>query len=232
MQQRLPSLFDEPILFAHRGASAHARENTLPAFSLAHKLGASGMETDIWITSDRKLVLDHDGVVRMGLRKKPIAELKRSQLPSHVPTLDELVNAVGEDMPLSIDVKDIAAFGQFSRYKLNQSRVWLCHPSFEVLKEHRSALSGFKLVNSARLAKMKEGPERRAASLSQHGIDALNMHITDWNGGLVALAHRFGLAAFGWDLQHPPVILDVLRMGLDAIFSDWVDRMVDAQRML
>ena len=232
MQQRLPSLFDEPILFAHRGASAHARENTLPAFSLAHKLGASGMETDIWITSDRQLVLDHDGVVRMGLRKKPIAELKRSQLPSHVPTLDELVNAVGEDMPLSIDVKGIAAFGQFSRYKLNQSRVWLCHPSFEVLKEHRSALSGFKLVNSARLAKMKEGPERRAASLSQHGIDALNMHITDWSGGLVALAHRFGLAAFGWDLQHPPVILDGLRMGLDAIFSDWVDRMVDAQRML
>lgn len=232
MQQRLPSLFDEPILFAHRGASAHARENTLPAFSLAHKLGASGMETDIWITSDRQLVLDHDGVVRMGLRKKPIAELKRSQLPSHVPTLDELVNAVGEDMPLSIDVKDIAAFGQFSRYKLNQSRVWLCHPSFEVLKEHRPALSEFKLVNSARLAKMKEGPERRAASLSQHGIDALNMHITDWSGGLVALAHRFGLAAFGWDLQHPPVILDGLRMGLDAIFSDWVDRMVDAQRML
>ena len=232
MQQRLPSQFGEPILFAHRGASAHARENTLAAYLLAQKLGATGVETDIWITSDHQLVLDHDGVVRFGLRKKPIADLKRSQLPSHIPTLDELVTAVGEDMPLSIDVKDIAAFGQFSRYKLNQSRVWLCHPSMEVLKEHRTALPEFKLVNSARLAKMKEGPERRAATLSQHGIDALNMHITDWNGGLVALAHRFGLAAFGWDLQHHPVIVDGLRMGLDAIFSDWVDRMVDARRNL
>jgi len=232
MQQRLPSLFGEPILFAHRGASAHAQENTLAAFSLARKLGATGVETDIWITSDHQLVLDHDGIVRVGLRKKQIADLKRSQLPSHIPTLDELITVIGDDTPISIDVKDVVVFCFINKYRLNRSNVWLCHPSMDVLKEQRSALPDFKLVNSVRLAKIKEGPERRAASLSQHGIDALNMHITDWNGGLVALAHRFGLAAFGWDLQHPPVITDGLRMGLDAIFSDWADRMVDARRIL
>ncbi|MSZ18316.1 MAG: glycerophosphodiester phosphodiesterase, partial [Actinobacteria bacterium] len=43
MQQRLPSLVDEPIAFAHRGARAHAPENTISAFQLALKLGANGL---------------------------------------------------------------------------------------------------------------------------------------------------------------------------------------------
>ena len=232
MQQRLPSLFEEPILFAHRGASAHARENTLSAFSLARKLGATGVESDIWITADRQIVLDHDGLVRVGLRKKPISTLNRNQLPSHIPTLDELLTHIGSETPISVDVKDVGAFEQLNKYQLNKAIVWLCHPSMETLVRQRPLLPDYRLVNSVRLAKIKEGPERRAASLSQYGIDALNMHITDWNGGLVALVHRFGLAAFGWDLQYPPVIVDGLRMGLDAIFSDWVDRMVDARQTL
>ena len=52
MQQRLPSLLDEPIAFGHRGARAHARENTLEAFTLALRLGATGLESDVWVTAD------------------------------------------------------------------------------------------------------------------------------------------------------------------------------------
>ncbi|MEZ5259921.1 MAG: hypothetical protein R2705_24475 [Ilumatobacteraceae bacterium] len=54
------------------------------------------------------------------------------------------------------------------------------------------------------------------------------MHHSDWNGGLVSLAHRFGRFAFGWDLQQDRVLHTGLRMGLDAVFSDYVDRMRSA----
>ena len=74
MQQRLPSRIDPPITFAHRGARAHAPENTLEAFELALRLGASGLESDVWMTADGVAVLDHDGVVKKGLRKRPISE--------------------------------------------------------------------------------------------------------------------------------------------------------------
>src|SRR5436189_6205813 len=47
-----PSLIDPPIGFAHRGARAHAPDNTIEAFSLALRLGATGLETDLWLTSD------------------------------------------------------------------------------------------------------------------------------------------------------------------------------------
>ncbi|MGA1075335.1 MAG: glycerophosphodiester phosphodiesterase, partial [Ilumatobacteraceae bacterium] len=61
MQQRLPSLLDPPIMFAHRGARAHAPENTIEAFQLALRLGATGLESDAWLTADGVVVLDHDG---------------------------------------------------------------------------------------------------------------------------------------------------------------------------
>ncbi|MET0902947.1 MAG: glycerophosphodiester phosphodiesterase family protein, partial [Acidimicrobiales bacterium] len=77
MPTRLPSLRRPPIGFAHRGARADAPENTLEAFVLAVRLGATGLESDVWLTRDGEAVLDHDGVVRQGLRKRPIAELDR-----------------------------------------------------------------------------------------------------------------------------------------------------------
>lgn len=47
-------------IFAHRGASKSAPENTMPAFELAYELGADGIETDVHLTKDLVPVLIHD----------------------------------------------------------------------------------------------------------------------------------------------------------------------------
>lgn len=49
------------VLYAHRGASKLAPENTIEAFRLALAQGAHAIETDAWITRDRVIVLSHDG---------------------------------------------------------------------------------------------------------------------------------------------------------------------------
>ncbi len=67
-------------------------------------------------------------------------------------------------------------------------------------------------------------------TLSAEGIDAVNLHHTDWSGGLTTLFHRFQRVCFGWDMQFEHVIRPALRMGIDGIFSDHVDVMVDAFR--
>lgn len=234
MPRGLPSLLDPPIAFAHRGARAHAPENTLEAFRLALKLGASGLETDCWRTADGVVVCDHDGLVRSGLRKRPIGEVPRSALPDHVPELvDVLALCAVTDVHLSIDLKDdgvgraIVAMVQADAPHL-APRLWLCHPDWRHVAALRELAPDIRLVDSTRLKHMKEGPERRAAVLREHGVDAVNLHHTDWSGGLVALFHRFDRLAFAWDLQHEPLLHGALRMGVDAVFSDWVDRMVDA----
>ena len=48
---------------AHRGASAYAPENTIPAFMLAARMGAQAIELDVHLTRDRQLVVCHDADV-------------------------------------------------------------------------------------------------------------------------------------------------------------------------
>ena len=50
----------KPWLIAHRGASAYAPENTVPAFTLAAEQGAGWVEFDLQLTKDRQVVCLHD----------------------------------------------------------------------------------------------------------------------------------------------------------------------------
>jgi glycerophosphoryl diester phosphodiesterase len=236
---RLPALRNPPIAFAHRGASAHAPENTLEAFTLALRLGATGLESDVWLTADGHPVLDHDGTVGRRPRRRPIARLRRDELPAAVPSLEDLYATCGTGYELSLDIKDPAAAGPVvtvARAAGGQAveRLWLCSPGLcspadeELLADWRRRADGVRLVESTRLRRMREGPERRAATLARLGIDAVNLHESDWTGGLVTLFHRFDVLAFGWDAQLPRVLDELLAAGIDGVYSDHVDRMSDA----
>lgn len=230
MPPRLAPLREVPITFAHRGARAHAPENTIEAFHLALRLGASGLESDVWITADGVPVLDHDGVVGSLLRRRKIGDVERSELPDHIPTLDEFYELVGTNFELSLDVKDAAAFDAVVAVAKNagaEERLWLCHPSFDQVVSWRQHTECF-LVDSTRLSRIKEGPERRAARLRDHGIDAVNLRNVDWTGGLVATFHRFGRFALGWDAQHVREIVALIDIGIDGVFSDHVDRLSES----
>jgi glycerophosphoryl diester phosphodiesterase len=227
----MDSLLRPPIAFAHRGARAHAPENTLDAFVLGRKLGATGLESDVWITRDGVPVLDHDGVIRSGVRRRRIRDCDRADLPSHIPTLADLYATCGTEYALSLDVKDPDAFAatlavadEFGA----TTNLWLCHPDWQLVQTWREASDTVKLVDSTRLRKISEGPERRAATLAEFGIDALNMHWTDWNAGLVTLLHRFERVAFAWDAQQPHALELTFAYGVDGVYSDHVDRLVTA----
>ncbi len=47
--------------------------------------------------------------------------------------------------------------------------------------------------------------------------------------GLATLFHRFERFCLGWDAQFERVITQLLGFGLDGVFSDHVDRLVDAR---
>lgn len=50
----------DPVIIAHRGASAYLPEHTLPAKVLAHAQGADFLEQDVVMTADDRLVVLHD----------------------------------------------------------------------------------------------------------------------------------------------------------------------------
>ncbi len=233
MSTRLPSLRNPPITFAHRGARAHAPENTLEAFNLGLRLGATGLESDVWLSADGVPVLDHDGVVGTALRRRAISSVDRADLPAHIPTLEQLYNGCGIGFDLSLDVKDPAAADAVMAVAreaggLALERLWLCHDDHDLLRLWKRTAEEVKVVDSTRLKRMRGGPEREASELSRSGIDAVNLHHSEWSGGLTTLFHRFGVLCFGWDAQHTRILDGLLDIGIDGVYSDHVDRMLDA----
>ena len=229
----LPSLLDPPIAFAHRGASAHAPENTLEAFSLALRLGATGLESDVWLTRDEVPVLRHDGRVRVGRRSRRIADLDRADVPAPVPSLADLYDTCGTATPVSLDLKDPSALHpviDVARSAQGDAleRLWLCATSPDDAIGWRAATDAAHIVLSTRRRAFGHGAERLAARLAEAGVHAVNLHHSDWSGGLTTLFHRFELLCFAWDAQYERVILALKRMGIDAVYGDHVDRLVAA----
>jgi glycerophosphoryl diester phosphodiesterase len=76
------------MVFAHRGGSALAPENTIAAFDNGLALGADGLELDVHLSRDGVVVVHHDRLLnRATTLRGPIAhrnadELRRAAVPS------------------------------------------------------------------------------------------------------------------------------------------------------
>lgn len=108
------------LVFGHRGASAHAPMNTLPAFELAAEQGADGIELDVWRSKDGEAVIIHDASVDATtdgtgfVQQMTFAQLRELDAGSHfspqfagtrLPTLDEVFEAVGHRLLINVELK-------------------------------------------------------------------------------------------------------------------------------
>ena len=225
------ALPDAPIGFAHRGARAERQENTVDAFARALELGATGLESDAWITADGIVVLDHDGVTGPLWRRRAISTQIRSDLPGHIPSLAELYDKCGTGYELSLDVKDPAAVDQIVAAAAAAGaleRLWLCYGDWRSLADWRERTDGAHLVVSTSVSRFPEGFSARIPTLHGAGVAAVNLRRTEWDGERVAGVHDAGLYAFGWDAQSAGQLSALIAMGLDGIYSDHVGRMMAA----
>jgi glycerophosphoryl diester phosphodiesterase len=224
---RLPPMAG-PIGFAHRGASAHAPENTMQAFRLALSMGATGIETDVWLTADGVPVLHHGGSVR----RRPIGQTPARDLPSRLPRLSDLYDGCGTDFDLSLDLKDGRSAEAVLAVAIDAGhdmrRVWLCGGV-------QGPLSWRGIDPTVRLVAGVDPRSGRPWSeqldrLRDGGIDAVNVRRRRWSKALVDSVHAAGLLAFGWDAQSRRRIRALLALGCDAVYSDHVDRLVAVLR--
>jgi glycerophosphoryl diester phosphodiesterase len=221
-----PSRRGPAIGFAHRGALAERRENTLDAFGRALELGASGLESDAWLTADGEVVLDHDGRTGPLWGRRPIAAQPRAALPGHIPSLVELYQRVGSDFELSLDVKDPATLQPIlaaADASAARDRLWLCHGDPRVLAGWRPVAGAARLVYSTSTGPRADTFDIWLRSLRDDGIAALNLHRREWSPARVAAVHAAGLCAFGWDAQTGAEITRLLDAGVDGVYSDHVD---------
>lgn len=87
---------------AHRGASKVELENTTLAFARALEMGADAVELDVRRCGSGELVVHHDPKLSDG---RTIFSVDKRDLPTHIPTLAEALDACGS-MWVNIEIKN------------------------------------------------------------------------------------------------------------------------------
>ncbi len=178
-----------PLIIGHRGASAHAPENTLAAFMLAQAQGADGVELDVMRCATGEVVVIHDDTVNRTtdgegrVRALSLAALRRLDAGNgeRIPTLDEVITATaGAPRPflLNIEVKNYATpFDGLERLVVEVVRRHGC--------EDRVLFSSFNPLAVRRLAQL--APDIPRGILYHHGMP---VHLREvWMAPLVP--HEF-----------------------------------------
>jgi glycerophosphoryl diester phosphodiesterase len=212
---------------------AHRRENTLEAFSYAQSLGIGGVETDVWLTIDRVPVLHHDGLIRTPAGRQVISQLRRADLPDDVPSLADLYQRCGTDLELAIDVLDPAAAAAIVATATEAggsatSRLWLCSLEVECLASWRRLDERLHLVHSdsAWRRHHRGDAESHVRRLHELGVEVLNLHHRDCAPQVLDACHRHGVGLFAWGVARVSTMRRLIRLGVDGMMSDHVDRLL------
>jgi len=234
---------ERPLVIAHRGASAYRPENTLPAYALALEMRADMIEIDLHRTRDGEIVITHDEELAGLGGAGEIADARAEEVRAldagdgeRVPTLDEVLDGFGHQIPLNLEVKS----GTRSLY------AGLEEQALRAVVER--GLSGSILWSSFHdpvLARLRElDPEVRVAFLVSPrdadrsleralavGAEAIN----PWHGmvtsELIAAAHGQGLAVYPYTVDPPDAMERLLELGVDGMFTNHPDRLRDLLRM-
>ena len=95
MSEQSASSLQRPAIVGHRGASAHAPENTLAAFRRGIEDGAQVLECDVHLSADGHVVVMHDETIdrtaAAGLPSSHRARSVTSPAPSWTPCCSRMV---------------------------------------------------------------------------------------------------------------------------------------------
>jgi len=231
----------KPVIFAHRGASAHAPENTLPAFELAERQNADAIELDARLTADGKVVVIHDPTVDRTtnghgfVNRMTLAAIKALDAGNHrppyvsgitVPTLDEVFESVGRKIYINIELTNYTS-----------PKDGLPARVAEIVRWHsmeKSVLySSFLRSNLIQVREIQ--PDVPVALLCSRGILGLaarsfinrsvsphNIHPyhTDVTPGYMEAEKRRGRRVHAWTVNDDHAIKKMMDLGVDGIFTD------------
>jgi glycerophosphoryl diester phosphodiesterase len=205
-------------IFAHRGASHDALENTMAAFRLGWQQGADGAELDVHLSRDGQIIVCHDPDARRTTgASRVIAKTDAAELRD-LPRLDEVIAELPTGSDLLVEVKcgaDIVPVLVAAR--LPPRQVSFLSFNIEVLSAIKSALPDHRcLLNVER---QKFDAEKLAAL--GHGFDGVSL---GWhrsiNGSLVKAMHAAGLTIAVWTVDSPEVAKAARAADVDILMTN------------
>jgi glycerophosphoryl diester phosphodiesterase len=237
----------QPVVFAHRGASAAAPENTLAAFKRGVEMGAPAIELDVKLSADGHVVVIHDQRVdrttngRGDVGKLSLEEMQALDAGSHfspqfagekIPTLAEVFEEVGTKIFINVELTNYASPGD-----------GLSERVAELVRRHamqeRVMFSSFHPLNLIRMRRLLPSvPSGLLAQQGTHGrwargfigrlVTPGNIHpyFDDVDQAFVQSQKTTNHPArriHVWTVNDPQDMRRLFDLGVDGIFTDYPD---------
>ena len=226
-----------PLVFAHRGGSALAPENTIAAFDNGLALGADGLELDVHFSRDGVIVVHHDRTLNRttGLRG-PIADRTADELRrAGVPALAD-VFARYRDARIIVEMKvnraELAA-GTLDVIRRADAVERVCLGSFGWRVLHAARALEPRVATSAAREEVRWALYRSWVRWPVSRVAYTGYQVPELSGRtrvvspqFVELAHRAGLGVQVWTVDTEEDARRLIGWGVDALITDRPDRIV------
>jgi glycerophosphoryl diester phosphodiesterase len=226
------------LVIAHRGASGHRPENTLPAYELAIEMRADMIEIDLHKTKDGRIAITHDAeLFGLGeIASHSLDELRSLDMGNgeKIPVLDEVLDGFASRIPFNLEIKWGAAgdYPGLEQQALDALRERGLGADIVFSCFRRSVLARLRELDSkARLALLVSpgGASAPLATALEHaealGCEGLNPHWSQVDKDLVERAHGVGLAVHVYTVNEVEAMRRLLDLGVDGLFTNFPDRL-------
>jgi glycerophosphoryl diester phosphodiesterase len=235
----------EPVVLAHRGASAYAPENTLASFYKAIELGAQGIETDLQKTKDGVIVLFHDNVLdKKSDRKGAVvdytwAELREADVGSwfsprykgeRLLTFEQFLTFFGRrDLLFDIELKSL-----FTESEVRE--IIRLIDEYDARKKTTITSFAFGNLRTTRDVDRNIGI---GYVLNKKIDNDIIRQLESIDGGQlcpraelitpdqVKLAHHHGLEINVWGIPNVEIMDNMINLGVDGIIIDFPDKLIE-----
>lgn len=229
-------------IWAHRGASGYATENTLTAFQRAVDMQADGVELDVQLTKDRQVVVIHDeSINRVSDGQGRVIDYSLEELRkfnfnkthpecgwADIPTLEEVLGLLKDtSLTVNIELKTGVIFydgieEQVLRIvKANNMEKRIIYSSFN----HYSVMKVKELAPDAKIGLLDmDGIVDIAGYGKKLGVSALHPWIYHLQyEGFMEAARKNGLAVHVWTVNAEADMRRMIELGVDAVITNYPD---------
>lgn len=237
----LYNALDKPLIFAHRGASKYAPENTVSAFHKAIALGAKAIELDVMLSKDKKIVVIHDvDVSRTTNGIGRVDEMTYDQLikldagswfsqefkAERLPRLEDIFDQFGNNCLINIELKNYHSpkddlpnrvMALISKYNLTDSVIIssFLPNNLKIIKSYRNK----PLVALLTLTGFK-GWITRSKLFFSYSPNFIHPAQNDVTFTYIQKEHARGRKVHVYTVNEKRIMENLFRWNVDGIFTD------------
>lgn len=217
-----------PLIIAHRGASAERPENTLAAFRRALALEADGIELDVHVTRDGVPVVFHDATLRRltqapgRLAGTPWRELRRLRVrgTEPIPRLADVLRLTRGLAVVQIELKAGPLAPVLRAIRAARANEWVILASFDA-RLVRAARDLAPAIPRMLISEGRAAPAALVRQLAACGAAGLSVnHRVIHSGAWIRPFHQRGYTVWTWTVNEPVLARRLAGWGVDALLGD------------